>query len=107
MIYDYLEKHKIGIGKPMDPEDGLSEEEIDYLEEYKKEIASMGQISSNISAACGGKGEKARQELTGTGSDVGRRTPYGLQGQVYRHLRVARPLPGGRLLKPRGDMRIR
>ena len=46
MIYDYLEKYKIGIGKPMDPEDGLSEEEIDYLEEYKKEIASMGQISS-------------------------------------------------------------
>ena len=25
--------------------------------------------------------------------------PYGLQAQVYRHLRAARPLPGGRVLK--------
>jgi len=40
-----------------------------------------------------------RQELTGVDGDIGGRTPYGLQGQVYRQLRVARPLPGGRLLK--------
>ncbi|MDE6203919.1 MAG: hypothetical protein K2G19_10630, partial [Lachnospiraceae bacterium] len=46
MIYDYLEKHKIGIGKPIDPEESLSEEEIDYLEEYKKEIAVSAQVSN-------------------------------------------------------------
>lgn len=46
MIYDYLEKYKIGIGKPVDPEESLSEEEIDYLEEYKKQIADTEQVSS-------------------------------------------------------------
>lgn len=45
MIYDYLEKYKIGIGKPAEPEENLSEEEVDYLEEYKKEIAGLACIS--------------------------------------------------------------
>ena len=43
---------------------------------------------------------------TGSDSDIGCRTPYGTQGQVYRHLRIARPLPGGRLLRF-GDLWLR
>lgn len=45
LVYDYLEKHKIGVGEPVDLDDYLSEEEIDYLEEYKKELASLETLS--------------------------------------------------------------
>ena len=38
MVFDYLKKHKIGIGESIEPEEYLTEEEIDYLEEYKKEM---------------------------------------------------------------------
>ena len=34
MVFDYLLKHKIGIGQPMDPDEFLTEEEKDYLQEY-------------------------------------------------------------------------
>ena len=30
MVFDYLLKHKIGIGQPMDPDEFLTEEEKDY-----------------------------------------------------------------------------
>lgn len=45
MVFDYLKKHKIGIGEPVDLDDYLSEEEIDYLEEYKKELALIEAVS--------------------------------------------------------------
>lgn len=45
LVYDYLEKHKIGVDEPVDLDDYLSEEEIDYLEEYKKELASLETLS--------------------------------------------------------------
>ena len=38
MVFDYLLKHKIGIGQPMDPDEFLTEEEKDYLQEYLIEI---------------------------------------------------------------------
>lgn len=34
MVYDYLEKHHVGIGEPADPEAGLTEEERSYLQVY-------------------------------------------------------------------------
>lgn len=45
LVFDYLEKHKIGIGEPMDPDEYLSEEEINYLEEYQKELALLEPVS--------------------------------------------------------------
>ena len=34
MVFDSLFKHKIGLGQPMDPDEFLTEEEKDYLQEY-------------------------------------------------------------------------
>lgn len=45
LVYDYLKKYKVGIGEPVDLDDYLSEDEIDYLEEYKKELASLEKAS--------------------------------------------------------------
>lgn len=45
MVFDYLKAHKVGIGEPMNPDDYLSVEEIDYLETYKKELALLEQLS--------------------------------------------------------------
>ncbi|MBQ8597519.1 MAG: hypothetical protein IJ409_07025 [Lachnospiraceae bacterium] len=45
MVFDYLKKNKIGVDAPVDLDDYLSEEETDYLEEYKKELASLKQYS--------------------------------------------------------------
>lgn len=41
MVYDYLLKHKVGIGQPMNPDDFLSDEEKDYLQDYLDEIAAL------------------------------------------------------------------
>ena len=40
MVFDYLLKHKIGIGQPMDPDEFLTDEEKDYLQEYLDEVRS-------------------------------------------------------------------
>ncbi len=45
MVFDYLKKHKIGIGEPVDLDEYLSEGEIDYLEEYKKELVRLEKVS--------------------------------------------------------------
>lgn len=45
LVFDYLKKHKIGIGEPADPDEYLSEEETSYLEEYKKEILMPDPVS--------------------------------------------------------------
>ena len=34
LVFDYLAGQKIGIGEPLNPEDYLSEEEIDWLDSY-------------------------------------------------------------------------
>lgn len=67
LVYEYLEKHKIGIGEPVDLEETLSEEEIDYLEEYKKELSTLEVLSDGqkeaitISAMAGER--EAQQKL--------------------------------------------
>lgn len=45
MVFDYLKAHKVGIGEPVNPDDYLSVEEIDYLETYKRELALLEQLS--------------------------------------------------------------
>ncbi len=41
MVYDYLVKHKIGIGAPVNPDDYLTEEEKNYLQNYLDELVSL------------------------------------------------------------------
>ncbi len=41
LVYDYLIKHKVGINKPMDPDDYLTDEEKDYLQEYLEELEQL------------------------------------------------------------------
>lgn len=60
LVYDYLKKHKVGIGEPVDLDEYLSEDEVDYLEEYKKELALLptvteGQKEAMILSALAGE----------------------------------------------------
>ncbi len=41
MVYDYLVKHRIGIGAPVNPDDYLTEEEKNYLQNYLDELESL------------------------------------------------------------------
>ncbi len=67
LVFDYLKKHKIGIDQPVDPDAYLTEEEIDYLKEYQKEIAIPEPLGDGekeavfLSAMAGESG--AREEL--------------------------------------------
>lgn len=45
LVYDYLVKHKVGIGEPMNPDDFLTDEEKDYLQGYLDEIADIPMCS--------------------------------------------------------------
>lgn len=45
MVIEYLEKHKIGIDEPVDLDDYLTEGEMDYLEEYRRELALLERVS--------------------------------------------------------------
>ncbi len=69
LVFDYLKKHKIGIGEPVDLDEYLSEEEVDYLEEYKKELLLLpdvteGQKEAMILSAMAGERD-AQQNLIG------------------------------------------
>lgn len=45
MVYDYLIKQRIGIGAPVNPDDYLTEEEKNYLQNYLDELAALPQQS--------------------------------------------------------------
>lgn len=45
MVFDYLKKSGIGIGEPLNPEDYLSKDEADYLEEYLGQLKELPQVS--------------------------------------------------------------
>lgn len=45
LIVDYLQKHKIGIGEPMNPDDYLTEEEINYIDTYLEELQLLEEVS--------------------------------------------------------------
>lgn len=46
MVYDYLKKHNIGIGEPVEEEEYLTSEEKNFLELYLEEIAALETVSA-------------------------------------------------------------
>ena len=67
LVYDYLRQHKIGIGKPVNADDYLSEKERDYLQIYLDELKSIpqrtqGQIEALTLSAMAGD-VNAKQSL--------------------------------------------
>ncbi len=68
LVYDYLVKHKVGIGQPVNLDDYLSDEERNYLQDYLDEIAGLpaytkGQIEAYTISAMAGD-VKAQNILT-------------------------------------------
>lgn len=68
LVYDYLIQHKVGIGQPVAPEDYLTEEERDYLQDYLDELAALpvytpGQIEAYTISAMAGD-VQAQKKLT-------------------------------------------
>lgn len=66
LILEYLKKTGIGVGAPMEPEEYLSKEEIDYLKEYLLEVEQLGQCTQGekeaitISAMAGDRDAQSR-----------------------------------------------
>ena len=66
LVYDYLVKHKVGIGEPVNPDDYLTDEERDYLQDYLDQLAELptytaGQIEAyTISAMAGDSDAQGR-----------------------------------------------
>lgn len=61
LVFDYLKKHGIGIGEPLNPEEYLSEEEVDYLEEYLNQLKELPEVS---------EGEKEAITLSAMAGDL-------------------------------------
>lgn len=61
LVFEYLKKSGIGVGEPLDPEEYLTKEEVDYLKEYLLEVEQLekytpGEIEAiTISAMAGDK----------------------------------------------------
>lgn len=47
LVYDYLKKHKIGIGEPVDADEYLSEEEKNFLQIYLDELEEIAPVSED------------------------------------------------------------
>lgn len=65
LVFDYLKKHKVGIGEPVDLDDYLTESEMDYLEAYRKELLLLENVSEGEKEAIilsAMAGEAAAQE---------------------------------------------
>lgn len=67
MVFDYLQKHRIGVGEPVDTEEYLSDEERNFLQVYLDEIAAMEPVSDGereaITLAAMAGDEDAQQKL--------------------------------------------
>lgn len=61
MVYDYLIKQRIGIGAPVNPDDYLTEEEKNYLQNYLNELESLPKVSP---------GEKEAVTLSAMAGDI-------------------------------------
>ena len=46
LVFDYLAGQNIGIGEPLNPEDYLSQEEINYLDSYLESLTGLDELSS-------------------------------------------------------------
>ncbi len=67
MVFDYLVKHKVGIGEPVNLDDYLTDEERNYLQDYLDEIAGLptygeGEILAYTISAMAGETD-AQQRL--------------------------------------------
>lgn len=62
LVYDYLKKHHIGIGEPVDTEEYLSSEEKNYLQMYLDELAALERLSA---------GEQEAITLQAMAGDIG------------------------------------
>lgn len=67
LVFDYLVKHKVGIGQPVNMDDYLSEKERDYLQDYLEElntlpVRSQGEIEAMTLSAMAGE-RQAKQGL--------------------------------------------
>lgn len=75
MVFDYLVKHKVGIGQPIDPDEFLTEEERDYLQDYLNEIAALpsysaGELEAFTISAMAGEVEAQQKLVQGYLKDV-------------------------------------
>jgi len=66
LVFEYLVKHKVGIGQPVNLEDYLSDEERNYLQDYLDEIAQLpsytdGQITAYTMSAMAGDTQAQNQ----------------------------------------------
>lgn len=65
MVYDYLKKHNIGVGEPVDEEAYLTDGEKNFLQMYLDEIAALAAVSEGEKEAItlsAMAGEKTAQE---------------------------------------------
>lgn len=65
MVYDYLKKHNIGVGEPVDAEENLTGEEKDYLQMYLEELSALETVTDGQKEAFllqAMAGEEAAQE---------------------------------------------
>ncbi len=51
LIFDYLKQHKIGVDEIIDPDEYLTDEEKNYLEDYLKELEDLRQYTAGEKAA--------------------------------------------------------
>ena len=75
MVFDYLVKHKVGIGEPVNPDDYLTDEERDYLQDYLDELEQLpeytdGQMQAYTMSAMAGDVEAQHKVLEAHLKDV-------------------------------------
>ncbi len=61
MVFDYLVKHKVGIGQPVNMDDYLTAEERNYLQDYLDELDALPKVS---------EGEKEAITISAMAGDV-------------------------------------
>ncbi len=66
LVFDYLVKHKVGIGAPVDLDDYLTDEEKDYLQDYLEELESLpdyteGELLAMTLSAMAGEADAANR----------------------------------------------
>ncbi len=75
LVFEYLEKHKIGIDEPADPDSFLTQEEKNYLKDYLDKIEALsfaggGERDACILAAMAGEEEARRRLMENSLKDV-------------------------------------
>lgn len=66
LVFDYLVKHKVGIGAPVDPDEYLTDEERNYLQDYLDELAGLpvyspGEVQAFAVSAMAGEADAAQK----------------------------------------------